>query len=141
MAAGPSHGSVRKAWYSWNAFSSSSRSVTFSQASGISISLTWLTERPERTSTSNASSRLAESEPSIATKGRRSPVRFAHRSLFRSLLRAAIQERFARTVLISPLCANIRKGCASGHAGTVLVEYLWWKMTKSLSKNGSFRSQ
>ena len=29
------------------------------------------------------------------------------------------------TVLISPLCATMRYGCASGHSGKVLVEKRW----------------
>ena len=36
--------------------------------------------------------------------------------------RARIRLRLPRTVLISPLCAMYRNGCASGHAGNVLVE-------------------
>jgi hypothetical protein len=36
--------------------------------------------------------------------------------------RARIQLRFPCTVLISPLCAMYRYGCARGHDGNVLVE-------------------
>ena len=36
------------------------------------------------------------------------------------------QFRFPRRVLISPLCANIRNGCASAHVGNVVVLKRWW---------------
>jgi hypothetical protein len=36
--------------------------------------------------------------------------------------RAAIQLTLPRSVLISPLCATMRYGCASGQLGNVLVE-------------------
>ncbi len=36
--------------------------------------------------------------------------------------RARMRLRLPRTVLISPLCATNRNGCASGHDGNVLVE-------------------
>ena len=36
--------------------------------------------------------------------------------------RARIQLRLPLMVLISPLCAIMRSGCASGHDGNVLVE-------------------
>ena len=36
--------------------------------------------------------------------------------------RARIQLRLPLTVLISPLWASMRSGCASGHDGKVLVE-------------------
>ncbi len=42
------------------------------------------------------------------------------------LSRAAIQLRLPRTVLISPLCATSRNGCASGHDGKVFVENREW---------------
>ena len=54
--------------------------------------------------------------------------------------RAAIQFRLPRTVLISPLCATIRKGCASGHDGKVLVEKREWTSAISVAKRGSERS-
>jgi len=39
----------------------------------------------------------------------------------RTLSRASIQPRLPRMVLISPLCAKRRNGCASPHVGKVLV--------------------
>ena len=39
-----------------------------------------------------------------------------------ALSRAAVHSRLPRTVLISPLCATRRKGCARLHVGKVLVE-------------------
>ena len=44
------------------------------------------------------------------------------RSDFSSSSRARIQFRLPIAVLISPLCAIIRNGCASSQAGKVLVE-------------------
>ena len=43
-------------------------------------------------------------------------------SELRTLSRACIHPRLPRIVLISPLCANRRKGCARLHVGNVLVE-------------------
>ena len=44
----------------------------------------------------------------------------------RSRCRARIQATFPCSVLISPLWARRRKGCARLHAGRVLVLYRWW---------------
>ena len=64
---------------------------------------------------------LEESEPvvltissSLAISGRRSLTKFA--------LREFAQPRLASMVLISPLCASRRNGCANGQRGAVLVE-------------------
>ena len=54
--------------------------------------------------------------------------------------RARIQLRLPMTVLISPLCAIIRYGWASGHAGKVLVENLECTSPSAESNRSSERS-
>ena len=66
-------------------------------------------------------SRLAESLMPSCTMGRRSLIS-PKASLLSTLSRAFIQPRLPRMVLISPLWASKRKGCASFHFGKVLVE-------------------
>ncbi len=96
-------------------------SVWFSHASGTIIMIACGSERPPRVSNSTTSSNEAESLAPGVTMGntsRRSP-----KSSDRSWdWRARIQLRLPCTVLISPLCAIDRNGCASGHDGKVLVE-------------------
>ena len=48
--------------------------------------------------------------------------------------------RLPMTVLISPLWASTRKGCASGHAGKVFVEKREWTTAISVVIRGSCRS-
>jgi hypothetical protein len=54
--------------------------------------------------------------------------------------RAAIQLRLPRIVLISPLWASMRKGCASGHDGKVFVEKREWTIASRVWKRTSARS-
>ena len=54
--------------------------------------------------------------------------------------RAAIQLRFPRTVLISPLWASIRNGCASGHDGKVFVEKRECTIARRVRNRSSDRS-
>ncbi len=54
--------------------------------------------------------------------------------------RARIQFTFPRSVLISPLCAMKRNGCASGHDGNVFVEKREWTIASADAKRGSQRS-
>ena len=54
--------------------------------------------------------------------------------------RAFIQDLLARIVLISPLWQSILNGCASFHAGRVLVLNLECTMAMADSKRGSDRS-
>ena len=70
-------------------------------------------------------SRLDESEPSVLTRGARSckPGKSGDTNLE---VLARDQLRLPSIVLISPLCANILKGCARGQRGKVLVEKRWW---------------
>ncbi len=57
-----------------------------------------------------------------------------------SASRARIRFRLPRTVLISPLCAMKRKGCASGQAGKVFVENRECTMASALSVRSSVMS-
>ncbi len=77
--------------------------------------------RPERVSSSTTSSNDAESLAPGVTIGRigaRSPSTSDSSCDWR----ARIQLRLPWMVLISPLCAIMRNGCASGHDGKVFVE-------------------
>src|SRR5690625_2269773 len=97
----------------------------FCHASGIIMRTAWGRERPARWSSSSTSSKEAESLASggqMGSSGSRSPSS----SEEATPSRAAIQLRFPRTVLISPLWATSRKGWASGHDGKVLVEKREW---------------
>jgi hypothetical protein len=62
------------------------------------------------------------------------------RSLCSIASRACIQFWLPCTVLISPLCATNRYGCASGHDGKVLVENREWTSNNADSTRGSSRS-
>ncbi len=96
-------------------------------------------ERPPRCSSSSTSSNEPESEPPgvhTGSSGARSPSR----SDCSVPSRAATQFRLPRTVLISPLCAIIRNGCASGQDGKVLVENRECTSASSDAYRGSDRS-
>ena len=54
--------------------------------------------------------------------------------------RDLIQLRFPRSVLISPLCAMSRYGCASSQLGNVLVDYREWTSASGDAARGSLRS-
>ncbi len=56
------------------------------------------------------------------------------------LSRARIQLRFPLTVLISPLCAMKRNGCASGQDGNVFVEKREWTSASAEANRRSDRS-
>ena len=80
-------------------------------------------------SSSRHSSKLAESLASSSRIGKsrsipRPSLESGMSSLASIASRARIQLRLPRTVLISPLCATYRYGCASGQDGNVLVENL-----------------
>src|SRR4051812_50042119 len=62
-------------------------------------------------------------------------------SLTSLLSRARIQLRLPLTVLISPLWAIIRNGCASGHDGKVFVENRECTIASSVAKRRSDRSR
>ena len=93
----------------------------FSHACGTIIMIACGSERPARVSSSSTSSNDAESlmpGVTIGLSGRRSPSS----SLASCDSRARIQLRLPSTVLISPLWAIMRIGCASGQDGNVFVE-------------------
>ncbi len=95
--------------------------VWFSQASGTIIETACGSDRPVRLRSSRTSSNEAESLApglTIGSSGAMSPSS----SLSSCDWRARIQLRLPRTVLISPLWASVRNGCASGHEGNVFVE-------------------
>src|SRR6476619_4604649 len=96
----------------------------FSHASGIIISTECGSERPPRCRSSSTSSKDAESEASGVQIGKTRSMALSSpkRSETSWDSRAAIQLRLPLTVLISPLCATERYGCASGHDGKVFVE-------------------
>ena len=112
----------------------------FSQASGIIISIACGSDRPPRCSSSTTSSKDAESDASgvqIGNSRSRSPGIRSERS---RVSRARIQLRLPLTVLISPLWAIIRNGCASSQAGKVLVEKRECTTTSALAIRSSSSS-
>lgn len=114
-------------------------SVWFSQASGTIIDIACGKDRPVSVRSSRTSSNEAESLApglTIGSSGAMSPSS----SLSSCDCRARIQLRLPRTVLISPLCASERNGCASGHDGNVFVEYRECTMARRDAKRSSLRS-
>ncbi len=101
---------------------SGSSTACFDHDSGTSIVLAIGAFRPARTSTSNTASSAAESTDPPGTIGLMSSAISPNvpEAIRISWLR--IQFRLPFSVLISPLCASIRNGCASHHCGKVLVE-------------------
>lgn len=101
--------------------------------SGIMIDMAWGSDKPLMTKNSNTLSRLAESLMPGCMMGemlRMSPSV----SLDSTDSRAFIHPRLPRMVLISPLWATMRKGCARLHVGNVLVEKRLWTMARPLVK-------
>ena len=139
-AAGPSHGSISPAWYSKNPRRSGPIGYFAPQACGISISIAWWISRPPRVSSSSTLSRLALSLPKSSRIGSSFSTSRPNASDFSLGSRAAIALRLPRRVLISPLCASIRNGCASGQDGNVFVEYRWWITATALTMRASVRS-
>ena len=88
--------------------------------SGTITLMAWGSDKPLMTKNSNTLSRLAESLMPGWTMGvicLTSPKA----SELNTVSRACIHPRLPRMVLISPLCANKRKGWASAHVGNVFV--------------------
>ncbi len=115
-------------------------SGSFSHASGIIISTACGRLRPARCSSSSTSSKFAESEAAGVQTGksrRMLPGRFG---LASSASRACIQFLLPRIVLISPLWAMNRNGCASGQDGKVLVEKRECTRAMALLTRASVRS-
>ncbi len=101
---------------------SGSSTACCDQASGTSIVLAIGALRPARTITSNTESSAAESLAPCGTIGLMSPAMSPNAPDAMRISWLFIQLTLPRSVLISPLCASIRNGCASHHCGNVLVE-------------------
>ena len=115
--------------------------MLFSHASGIIINTACGRLRPPRCRSSSTSSKDAESDASgvqIGESRDRSPAILELASM---ASRACIRLRLPRTVLISPLCATKRNGCASGHEGNVLVEKRLCTIAIALRQRSSRRSE
>ena len=112
----------------------------FSQASGISIIIECRMLRPEAVSSSSASSSEAVSEPIGQITGSRSLIWPPQTAEVSSGSRALIQLRLPSSVLISPLCATSRNGCASFQLGSVFVAKRWWNSATAATVRSSERS-
>ncbi len=78
-------------------------------------------ERPESTMSSSTLSNIEESEPFGLMMGVIFLMSSPNTGDWNSASRARIQLMFPRSVLISPLCAMQRYGCARSQLGNVLV--------------------
>ena len=83
-------------------------------------------------------SRLCESDPCKDTSGCSRAK--STRGDDQRAPRAIDHCRFPSIVLISPLCASSRNGCASFQAGAVLVEKRWWNTTTLAARSARARS-
>ncbi len=101
---------------------SGSSIACFDQLSGTSMVLAIGAFRPARTSTSNTESSAALSEDPCGTIGLMSSAMSSNVADAMRISWLFIQLMLPFSVLISPLWASIRKGCASHHCGKVLVE-------------------
>ena len=97
--------------------------VFFDQASGTIIVFAIGADRPDRTITSNTASKAPLSDVPPGMIGLMSSA--ASPKLFDAIRISWLRIQFTLpfNVLISPLCASIRNGCASHHCGKVFVEY------------------
>ncbi|OIQ77224.1 hypothetical protein GALL_410830 [mine drainage metagenome] len=94
----------------------------FDHASGTSIVLAIGADRPARTITSNTASSAPLSDVPAGTIGLMSSAMSPKVAEAMRISWLFIQLTLPFSVLISPLCANMRNGCASHHCGKVLVE-------------------
>src|SRR5215213_6279178 len=106
----------------------------------MSISTECGRDRPFTHRNWSALSSVAESEPDSVRMGNSFSSSSPKTSLRREPYRARIQLRLPRRVLISPLWATYRYGCASGQLGKVFVLKREWTIADALSKSGSERS-
>jgi hypothetical protein len=90
--------------------------------SGISIALAIGASRPPRTISSKTLSSVAVSDPPACTTGLMSSMNGSSSGCESRVSWLFIQLTLPCSVLISPLCAIMRKGCASRQVGKVLVE-------------------
>ena len=121
-AAGPSHGSITALEYSYIARQASGMPSRFDQASGTSMVLAIGALRPARTMTSNTASSAALSDEPLGMIGLMSSASSPRKLDAIRISWLRIQFMLPLRVLISPLWASIRNGCASHHCGKVLVE-------------------
>ena len=121
-AAGPSHGSISDAKNAYMARVAGSRLASRCQACGISINLAVGASRPDRTKASNTASSAAVSDAPAGISGLMSSECSPNAAAAILISWLFIQLLLPRIVLISPLCAKVRNGCASHHCGKVLVE-------------------
>ncbi len=112
----------------------------FCQASGIIIMTACGSERPLCTSNSRALSKRPESLVVESITGWMFSMSSPNSGEENCFSRATIQFSLPRSVLISPLCAMKRYGCARSHDGNVLVEKRWWTRASALTNVGSRRS-
>ena len=89
--------------------------------SGIIIITACGIERPESTMSSSTLSNIEESEPFGFTMGGIFLMSSPNTGDWNSASRARIQLMLPRSVLISPLCAMQRYGCARSQLGNVFV--------------------
>ena len=93
--------------------------------SGTSIVFAIGADRPARTITSNTESSAAESLAPCGMIGLMSSAISPNAPEAIRISWLFIQLTLPFSVLISPLWASIRNGCASHHCGKVFVEYRW----------------
>ena len=120
-AAGPSHASMTLAKKAYIALCAAGIVRSSPHASGISISLAVGASRPERTNASNTASNAAVSLAPAGISGLMSAECSPNADAAILISWDFIQFLLPRTVLISPLWARQRNGCASHHCGKVLV--------------------
>ena len=121
-AAGPSHGSISAEWYSQKPRTSRPMWYFSPHACGISIIIACAGSRPAATSSSKTLSSEAESLCPSRTSGTTSRRASSKSGEASEGSRARSALRLPLRVLISPLCASIRNGCASSQLGNVFVE-------------------
>ena len=138
--AGPSHGSISEAWNCQKSRRGWASDALFSHASGIIISTACGRLRPPRCSSSRTWSNDAESDASGVQIGESRAMSPGMSGLASIASRACMRLRLPRTVLISPLWATKRNGCASGQDGNVLVEKRLCTMAIALMHRSSRRS-
>ena len=125
IAAGPSHGSITALQYA-NIASCAGfmrpEPGTDGIAAGTSRALAMGASRPAKVSSSNTLSRVAVSEPPTWITGLMSSMNGSSAGSASRVSWLRIQLVLPDTVLISPLWASLRNGCASFQVGKVLVE-------------------
>jgi len=122
MAAGPSHGSITALQYRNMSRCAAGIVASWPMLAGIISAFTEGASRSARTSTSNTLSSVAVSEPPAWITGLMLSMNASSDGEDSRVSWLFIQLMLPVTVLISPLCASMRNGCASFQVGNVLVE-------------------